>query len=116
MLGTMIAAIEKWKETEQWHKNGGQFIPIPVMWLNQRRWEDEVPAASASRRPTVVAQQYEQRDYSGVQAELIARQDAEMEEYMKSGGLALFGSSWQYNIHDMIKTGRKNERGSLGIR
>jgi len=29
------------------------------------------------------AQQYEQRDYSGVQAELIAEQDREMEEYMK---------------------------------
>ena len=32
---------------------------------------------------TVLAQQYEQRDYSGVQAELIAEQDREMEEYMK---------------------------------
>ena len=29
------------------------------------------------------AQQYEQRDYSGVQAELMAEQDREMEEYMK---------------------------------
>ena len=29
------------------------------------------------------AQQYDQRDYSGVQAELMAEQDREMEEYMK---------------------------------
>jgi hypothetical protein len=29
------------------------------------------------------AQQYNQRDYSGVQAELMAEQDREMEEYMK---------------------------------
>ena len=30
------------------------------------------------------AQQYSQRDYSGVQADLIAEQDREMEEYMRS--------------------------------
>ncbi len=32
---------------------------------------------------TVVAQQYEQRDYGGTQAELMAEQDREMEEYMR---------------------------------
>ena len=31
----------------------------------------------------LAAQQYDQRDYSGVQAELMAEQDREMEEYMK---------------------------------
>jgi len=87
LLERMLTAIEQWKKTAQWGENGGRFIPYPATWLNQRRWEDEAPTASVSRRPTVVAQQYEQRDYSGVQAELIARQDAEMEEYMRLGGL-----------------------------
>jgi len=27
--------------TEQWMKEGGQFIPLPSTWLHQRRWEDE---------------------------------------------------------------------------
>ena len=27
-------------ESEQWKKDGGQFIPYPATWLNQRRWED----------------------------------------------------------------------------
>ena len=37
---------------------------------------------------TVIAQQYEQRDYQGVQDELMARQDREMEEYLlrENGG------------------------------
>jgi DnaD/phage-associated family protein len=33
---------------------------------------------------TVVAQQYEQRDYTGVQDELIAQQDKDMEEFMRN--------------------------------
>ena len=32
------------------------------------------------------AQQYEQRDYSGVNDELSAQQDKEMEEWLKAGG------------------------------
>ena len=24
----------------QWHKDGGQYIPNPATWLNQKRWED----------------------------------------------------------------------------
>lgn len=27
---------------DQWHRDGGQFIPNPATWLNQRRWEDEL--------------------------------------------------------------------------
>ena len=77
----MIAAIGKWKMTDQWNEAGGQFIPHPSTWLNQRRWEDELPKAGTAKG-SVIAQQYEQRDYSGVQAELMAEQDREMSEYL----------------------------------
>lgn len=40
----LLAALETVKLTEQWQKNGGQFIPHPATWLNQRRFEDEQPA------------------------------------------------------------------------
>ena len=30
---------------------GGQYIPYPATWLNQRRWEDEVTAEAAEDRP-----------------------------------------------------------------
>jgi hypothetical protein len=41
----MIGAIEERRKTEQWQKDSGQFIPNPTTWLNQRRWEDELPKA-----------------------------------------------------------------------
>ena len=66
LVQTMVTAIEKWKQTDQWQENGGQFIPYPATWLNGRRWEDDVPEkrkAKAANKP-VIAQQYTQRDYS----------------------------------------------------
>lgn len=42
---TILAALEKHKVSDQWTKDGGQFIPHPSTWLNQRRWEDELEAA-----------------------------------------------------------------------
>lgn len=62
---TMLAAIEKQKASAQWQENGGQFIPYPATWLNQNRWEDELPKPTAGNGKTVVAQQYTQRDYTG---------------------------------------------------
>lgn len=38
----ILEAIETQKQSEQWLKNKGQFIPYPATWLNGRRWEDEV--------------------------------------------------------------------------
>jgi len=42
LLPEIITAIQKQKESEQWKKDSGQFIPYPASWLNQKRWEDEV--------------------------------------------------------------------------
>ena len=37
----ILTAIEKQKQSEQWQKDGGQFIPLPTTWINGERWEDE---------------------------------------------------------------------------
>jgi hypothetical protein len=29
------------KQSKDWTKDGGQYIPYPATWLNQNRWEDE---------------------------------------------------------------------------
>ena len=42
-LPDLLNAIAQQKNTDQWKKDGGQFIPNPATWINQRRWEDEVP-------------------------------------------------------------------------
>lgn len=44
-IAAIIRAIEKQCTSDQWRKDGGQFIPNPATWLNQERWEDEVKIA-----------------------------------------------------------------------
>ena len=63
LLQEMLKAVERFKTSAQWQEEGGRFIPYPATWLNQRRWEDELPKAADHKKP-VVAQDYEQRDYS----------------------------------------------------
>jgi len=43
----VLAAVEQQKRSEQWQKDGGQFIPHPATWLNQGRWDDEPASAMA---------------------------------------------------------------------
>lgn len=40
---TLLSALENHKKSAQWTKDGGQYIPHPTTWLNQRRWEAELP-------------------------------------------------------------------------
>ena len=48
---TMLAAIAAAQKSDQWQRDGGQYIPNPATWLSQRRWEDEhVAPALAERR------------------------------------------------------------------
>ena len=41
MMSQIRDVIAKLEKTEQWKKNGGQFIPYPSTWIHQRRWGDE---------------------------------------------------------------------------
>lgn len=41
LLQTMLEAIERQKQSDQWQIHSGQFIPLPATWLNGARWEDE---------------------------------------------------------------------------
>lgn len=40
LLEKMLKAIEAAKQSPQWQRDGGQYIPYPATWLNQERWED----------------------------------------------------------------------------
>ena len=40
LLETMLEALERQKQTRQWKRDGGQYIPYPATWINGRRWED----------------------------------------------------------------------------
>ena len=40
LLREMLSKLSIYKETEQWQKDKGRFIPHPATWLNQERWQD----------------------------------------------------------------------------
>ena len=41
-LEILLDAIENQKQSSQWSKDNGQFIPHPTTWLNGKRWEDQL--------------------------------------------------------------------------
>ena len=43
LAGRMIAAVQTQSQSEQWKRDHGRYIPNPSTWLNQQRWDDEVP-------------------------------------------------------------------------
>lgn len=38
----IFKALEMVKQTEQWKKDNGKYVPYPATWLNQERWTDEI--------------------------------------------------------------------------
>ncbi len=50
-LPEVLADIESKSQSESWLKNGGQFVPMPATYLNQRRWEDG--ATTAQQNPAL---------------------------------------------------------------
>jgi hypothetical protein len=54
-IDDLLQAIDQARRSEQWRKDGGQFIPNPATWLNQGRWDDEpvqvAAVAPAAYRP-----------------------------------------------------------------
>lgn len=41
LLEVMLDALARARDTPEWRKDGGQYIPYPATWLNARGWEDE---------------------------------------------------------------------------
>ena len=52
----IIKHVEWMKTTDQWRKDNGAFIPAPLVYLNQQRWDGaEIPDVKpAGRDPTLV--------------------------------------------------------------
>jgi hypothetical protein len=55
----IIKHVEWQKTTDQWRKDGGAFIPAPLVYLNQQRWDGaEIPEV---KKPVTMAEQYKER-------------------------------------------------------
>lgn len=42
-IDDVLKALEWQKESDQWRRNDGQYIPNPATYLNQGRWQDQPP-------------------------------------------------------------------------
>jgi len=76
LVDLILSGLSKWKQSDEWTKNNGQFVPHPATWLNGRRWEDEIPASRTVPKPAqrvLPVQDFAQRDYSNDQEEAMDR-------------------------------------------
>ena len=53
LLEVMLAALEEQKNSAEWKKDGGKFIPYPATWLNRGQWNDELTPQGESTSPVV---------------------------------------------------------------
>jgi uncharacterized protein YdaU (DUF1376 family) len=51
LLGLMLAKIQQARQTQKWNEQGGKFIPMPLTWLNQERWDDQYTVAAKQKEP-----------------------------------------------------------------
>jgi hypothetical protein len=42
LVEVIRASLAKHKDSQDWQKDGGRYIPLPASWLNGRRWEDDL--------------------------------------------------------------------------
>ena len=70
LFDRIMAAVAAAKATDQWQREGGRFVPNPATWINQGRWDDELPDPGPA---------YQQRtgkpDTMGVLAGIIADEE-----------------------------------------
>lgn len=91
LLGKIINGIERWKTSDQWQRENGQYIPYPASWLRGKRWEDSVQPAS--KRQTIERSEYnprsahnfEERDYTGQEWVTSSDLEAEIEQARREG-------------------------------
>ena len=48
-IGILIAAIEQQRKSDQWRRDGGQYIPNPATWLNRGQWDDSIQAGTGRK-------------------------------------------------------------------
>lgn len=70
LFDRIMAAVTAAKESDQWQREAGRFIPHPATWLNQGRWDDELPQSG----PTAY-QRTGKPDTMGVLAGIIADEE-----------------------------------------
>lgn len=47
LLAVILRALERQKQSPDWQKESGRYIPLPATWLNGARWTDELETTEA---------------------------------------------------------------------
>jgi hypothetical protein len=47
LFTAILSALSEQTKSEQWKRDNGQYIPNPLTWLTQKRWEDDIPITPA---------------------------------------------------------------------
>ena len=61
----IMSALRAQKQSDQWSKDNGQFIPYPATWLNKRKWEDEGLVQNTEHQKPKKREYREIRDENG---------------------------------------------------
>ena len=69
-IPALMESLEKHKRSDQWTKDGGQFVPHPATWLNQKRWQGDAPPAGKGKRTEYAQHAVETVDFSHLMANL----------------------------------------------
>jgi hypothetical protein len=57
----IMEALRTQKESPQWKRDGGQYIPHPATWLQEERWEDEHMIVSQGQ----ISKKWPEAEYDG---------------------------------------------------
>ncbi|HSW01328.1 MAG TPA: hypothetical protein VLI39_14225 [Sedimentisphaerales bacterium] len=50
MIQKILLAVQAWKRSDQWTRDGGKFIVYPARFLKERRFDDELPCSPKPQR------------------------------------------------------------------
>ena len=65
LVEKMLSALAIQRKWPEWKKDGGQYIPRPSTWLNQKRWEDEITVEGQSAEETYMDKKLKEIGYTG---------------------------------------------------
>lgn len=58
LVATILAAIASAKQSVEWLKDGGRFIPYPASWLRAKGWEDVIEVRAYNAGALALMEQY----------------------------------------------------------
>lgn len=63
LLNKMLGAVATQAASDQWRKDGGQYIPNPATWLNQGRFDDEQMKVVTQAKNLPRAENFDEKNY-----------------------------------------------------